>query len=71
MTDRPTRYYSLAGAKPGDPDTYFRVASGGRYDRWDSATKAWVHVTSSAAREYLSRAIENGDAWPTKAGNIR
>jgi hypothetical protein len=71
MTDFRPRYYALDPAKPGDLDTYFRLSSGGRYDRWDGATKAWVHVASSAAREYLSRAIENGDAWPTKAGNIR
>ena len=71
MPDRPPRYYSLDAPTPGDPDSYFRVMSGGRYERWDAPTKAWVHVISAAAREYLSRAIENGDAWPTKASTVR
>jgi hypothetical protein len=74
MTDRPPRaprYYSLDALKPGDPDSYFRVLSGGRYERWDSVARQWVHVTSQAARDYMSRAIENGDgAFQVKPSDI-
>jgi hypothetical protein len=56
-----TRHYALEAVKLGDPDSYFRVMSGGRYERWDSVAKVRVHVTSPAARDYYSRAIENGD----------
>ena len=61
MAEFTTRYYALSGLKPGDPDTYFRLMTGGRYERWDPEAKAWLHVTSPAARDYYSRAIENGD----------
>lgn len=54
-------YYSLDALKPGDPDSYFRVLSGGYYQNWDAKAQKWVDVTSPAARDYLSRAIENGD----------
>ena len=60
-----TRYYQLLQSKPDDPVYYFSVGSGGRYDRWDPATKTWVHVTSGPARDYYSRAIENGEAVRT------
>lgn len=71
MPDRPARYYSLEAVKPGDPDSYFRVLSGGRYESWDPRAKAWVHVTSQAARDYMSRAIENGDgAFPIDASDV-
>jgi hypothetical protein len=63
-------YYSLDALKPGDPDTYFRIQSGGRYERYDPRTKTWQHVTSDVARDYMSRAIENGDAWPVGASGV-
>jgi len=61
VADFAARYYALDAVRPGDPDSYFRVMSGGRYERWDPVTLTWLHVTSAAAREFLSRAIENGD----------
>ena len=65
------RYYALDAVRPGDPDGYFRVMSGGRYERWDPVTLTWLHVTSAAARELLSRAIENGDgAFPVDPSEI-
>lgn len=64
----PARYY-LIDTIPAKP-VYFRVSDGGRYDRWDAPAKAWVHVSSPDARDYFSRAIENGDAWPVKAGDV-
>jgi len=71
MADFTARYYALEAVRPGDPDSYFRVMSGGRYERWDPESRAWLHVTSPAARDYLSRAIENGDrAWPVEPSEI-
>lgn len=64
MTDWP-RVYTIIGDPP-NPDGYFRVSSVGRYDRWDG--RSWIHVTAPAARDYYSRAIENGDGViPTEA----
>ena len=64
----PARYY-LIDTIPSAP-LHFRVSDGGRYDRWDAPAKAWVHVTSPDARDYLSRAIESGDAWPLKGSAV-
>lgn len=61
VADISTRYYVLLGDPGKSSDSYFRVASGGVYHRWDAKTHAWVHVTTEAARDFYSRAIENGD----------
>lgn len=55
------RYYALFGINDTDPDTYFRILSGGVYETWDRHTKTWQHVTSPILRDFYSRAIENGD----------
>jgi hypothetical protein len=62
----PTRYYQLFPDKPNGTK-FFRVASGGVFHLWDPNTREWVHVTSQPAREWFSRAIENGDADLTTA----
>jgi hypothetical protein len=49
-----------------DTDVLFRVDRG-RYDRWDGSR--WVHVTGST-RDFLSRKVENGDAWPMAAKDV-
>lgn len=57
-----TRFYQLLD----DPRPYFRVASGGVFSTWNPIAKSWDHVTKPAVRDYLSRAVENGDAVPLK-----
>lgn len=64
------RYYLIPSDR-ADPDYYFRVGAGGVYDRWDRASRTWVHVPDNNARAYLSRAIEGGDAVPASAAAIK
>jgi len=68
MADYP-RYYMIDGA-PGIADYYFRVSDTGVYDRWDDDARAWVHVADKDARDYLSRAVEGGDAAPMRRADI-
>jgi hypothetical protein len=42
------------------PDVVFRVSEGGRFERLQG--RSWVHVADPGGRDYLSRAIEGGDA---------
>jgi hypothetical protein len=66
-----TDYYVIDGDKPaGIADYYFRVNDVGRYDRWDDDLGTWVHVPDKDARDYLSRAVEGGDAAPMKRADI-
>ena len=44
-----------------DTGVVVRISDGGRYDRWDGS--GWEHMTGST-RDFLSRKVENGDAWP-------
>ncbi len=48
-----------------EPSFYFRVDDGGVFKRWNAKTRHWVEVRNDKGRDFLSRAIENGDgAWP-------
>lgn len=57
------RYYARPSDAPKGRTFYFRV-SAGYFDRWDADTKTWDHI-EGRGRDYCSRAIENGDAYPT------
>ncbi len=49
------------------PSFHFRVDDGGVFQRWNAKTRHWVKVHGKG-RDFLSRAIENGDgAWPMNA----
>lgn len=51
-----------------EPSWYFRVDDGGVFQRWNARTRHWVKVRNNKGRDFLSRAIENGDgAWPMNA----
>jgi len=63
MTNFP-RHYSLIDV-PVRRDSYFRVRSGGYFDRYDAPTKTWTETDDKRLRDYYSRAIENGEAVPT------
>ena len=65
MHDRP-RYYELLDAS----QHVFRIEGGGVYSRWDPASRTWVHVTSRWARDFYSRAVERGDAWPLMPADV-
>jgi hypothetical protein len=64
----PTVYYGMWPLDDGDPDRYFRVASGGVFSRWDPDTKTWIPVPN--LRDFYSRAIAGGDAWPVRLSDI-
>ena len=51
-----------------DPDRYFRVTDRGVYSRREA--DAWVEVTDKDVRDYYSRAIEGGDAFPLTPAEI-
>lgn len=52
------KYYTFFGLVPRMPDSHFRVRLG-VYQDWDAKRHAWV--TNDGARNFYSRAIENGD----------
>jgi len=50
------------------PVFHFRVSGGGVFQRWNPKTRHWAEIRHNKARDFLSRAIENGDgAWPMNA----
>ena len=63
-------YYMIPGLRPGDRDLYFRVSSTGRYEGWDAEAKNWYHVAAQGGRDYFSKAIEGGDAWPVRLDEL-
>lgn len=53
-------YYAYYRLYDHDPAYHFRVDAG-VFERWNPATRRWVRVRHKLARDFLSRAIENGD----------
>ena len=43
-----------------EPSVYFRVSGCGVFQRWNATTRHWVKVHGKG-RDFISRAIENGD----------
>jgi hypothetical protein len=59
------RYY---GSDPNDH--VFRVAPGGVYATWDGVAGVWVHRAGKDVRDYYSRSIESGEAWPLRTADL-
>ena len=58
------KYYAYYRLYDHDPSYHFRVDAG-VFERRTPATRSWVKVTHKLGRDFLSRAIENGDgAFP-------
>jgi hypothetical protein len=71
MADYP-RYYVIDGDRAaGIADYWFRISSGGYYHRWDPDSRTWIATPDDRdARDYLSRAVESGDARPVDRADV-
>ena len=54
------RYYTITRG------FYFRLSPGGVYDVWDADTGTWSETTDKGRRDYFSKSIEGGEAYPVR-----
>ena len=59
MADIVTRVYVMLGDTKAT-DSYFRVSSGGVYDRWNATNRTWDHVTNPILRDFYTTGDHHG-----------
>ena len=58
------RYYTITRG------FYFRLSWDGEYDTWDADTETWTNITDKGRRDYFSKSIEGGEAYPVRLTDL-
>ena len=58
------RYYTITRG------FYFRLSWDGEYDTWDADTETWTNITDKGRRDYFSKSIEGGEAYPVRLADL-